>query len=43
VIVDTELETLLYNTKDSLLNPSFIAIGDLNQAWRDLLQNHPTD
>lgn len=43
VIVDTELDTLLYNTKDSLLNPSFIAIGDLNQAWRELLQNHPRD
>ena len=40
VIVDTELKTLHYNTKDSLLNPSFIAIGDLNQAWRELLQNH---
>ncbi len=43
VIVDTTLETLLYNTKDSLLNPSFIAIGDLNHAWRELLQKHSAE
>ncbi len=39
-IVNTDLETLPYNTKDSLLNPSFIAIGDMNQQWRDFLTNH---
>ena len=36
-IVDLHLETLRYNTKDSLLNPSFLAIGELNQQWRDFL------
>ena len=39
-IVNTDLETLPYNTKDSLLNPSFLAIGDMNQKWRDFLSNH---
>lgn len=37
MLVDTELKPLRYNTKDSLLNPSFIAIGDLNDAWRKIL------
>jgi len=37
VIVNTELETLPYNTKDSLLNPSFLALGDMNEQWRDFL------
>jgi len=39
-IVNTELKTLPYNTNDSLLNPSFLAIGDMNQKWRDFLSNH---
>ncbi|MEJ2115255.1 MAG: 3'(2'),5'-bisphosphate nucleotidase CysQ [Gammaproteobacteria bacterium] len=37
VIVNTALETLPYNTKDSLLNPSFLAIGNLNDQWKDFL------
>ncbi len=37
MLVDTKLETLKYNTKDSLLNPSFMAIGDMNTQWRELL------
>jgi len=37
VIVNTELDTLPYNTKDSLLNPSFLAVGDMNAQWRDFL------
>ena len=37
MLVDTKLETLRYNTKDSLLNPSFMAIGDMNQQWRETL------
>lgn len=37
MLVDTNLEPLRYNTKDSLLNPSFMAIGDMNQQWRELL------
>jgi 3'(2'), 5'-bisphosphate nucleotidase len=39
-IVNTVLEKLPYNTKDSLLNPSFLAIGDMNQQWRDFLRDH---
>ncbi len=39
-IVNTELETLSYNTKDSLLNPSFLAIGNLNDQWKDFLSNN---
>lgn len=37
VIVDTTLKTLQYNTKDSLLNPSFLAVGDMNKQWREFL------
>ena len=36
-IVDLQLDTLRYNTKDSLLNPSFLAIGNMNQQWREFL------
>ncbi|MEY3372968.1 MAG: hypothetical protein RLZZ537_1436, partial [Pseudomonadota bacterium] len=28
---------LRYNSKDSLLNPHFIAVGDLSIGWRDWL------
>ena len=42
-IVDMQLETLRYNTKDSLLNPSFIAIGAMNQPWRDFLTENISD
>jgi len=38
VIVNTDLETLPYNTKDSLLNPSFLAVGDLNKQWQEFLR-----
>ncbi len=37
MLVDTDMEPLLYNTKDSLLNPSFIVVGDLNDQWREFL------
>lgn len=40
VLVDTHLEPLLYNTKDSLLNPSFIVAGDMNEAWHTLLKKY---
>ena len=40
ILVDTNLEPLRYNTKDSLLNPSFIVFGDLNDSWREILKNH---
>ncbi len=36
-LVDTRLRTVRYNTKDSLLNPSFIVFGSLNDRWRDML------
>ena len=32
-LVNFELEPLRYNTKDSLLNPSFIVFGDMNDQW----------
>ena len=38
VIVDMSLQTLQYNTKDSLLNPSFLAVGDMNNQWRKFLR-----
>ena len=37
ILVDTSLKPLRYNTKDSLLNPSFIVIGNLNASWREFL------
>jgi len=37
VIVDLQLQTLQYNTKDSLLNPSFLAVGEMNNQWREFL------
>ena len=39
-IVNMNLQTLSYNTKDSLLNPSFLAIGDMNNQWRDFLSKN---
>ncbi|MDH3607852.1 MAG: 3'(2'),5'-bisphosphate nucleotidase CysQ [Gammaproteobacteria bacterium] len=40
VIVDTTLKTLQYNTKGSLLNPSFLAVGDLNNQWCEFLSKN---
>ncbi|PID33771.1 MAG: 3'(2'),5'-bisphosphate nucleotidase [Thiotrichales bacterium] len=36
-IVKTDMSPLLYNTKDSLLNPYFFAIGDNSVAWNKYL------
>jgi len=36
-IVKTDMSPLLYNTKDSLLNPYFFAIGDNDVAWNNYL------
>jgi len=36
-IVQTDMSPLLYNTKDSLLNPYFFAIGDNDIAWNSYL------
>ncbi len=35
-------ESLRYNTRDSVLNVPFIAIGDSSTAWRDTLLRHLT-
>src|SRR5262249_8034394 len=32
-VTDLSGATLRYNTKDSLLNPDFVAFGDRNVAW----------
>jgi 3'(2'), 5'-bisphosphate nucleotidase len=36
-ITDTSMETLQYNTKDSLLNPEFFAFGRDNPDWSEYL------
>ena len=36
-LVQTDMSPLLYNTKDSLLNPYFFAIGDNDVDWRKFL------
>ena len=36
-IVDTNIKSLRYNTKDSLLNPDFMAIGDTSFDWKRFL------
>lgn len=36
-VLDLRGEPLRYNTKDSLLNPDFFAIGDPSLGWRDWL------
>jgi len=36
-ITDTNMQTLPYNTKDSLLNPEFFVFGDNSINWSDYL------
>ena len=36
-VTGTDMETLLYNTKDSLLNPYFLVFGDTNEDWSKYL------
>lgn len=36
-VLDLNMQPLRYNTKESVLNPSFIAIGDVNHDWRRYL------
>ncbi len=36
-LVQTDMSPLLYNTKDSLLNPYFFAIGNNSIAWNEYL------
>ena len=40
-VVDTRLEPLRYNTRESLLNPYFYVLGDSHYDWRSLLGNAP--
>lgn len=37
IVVDTNFNTLEYNTKDSLLNPSFLVIADKDFNWSEFL------
>ena len=37
VVLDLEGKPLLYNTKDSLLNPFFLVLGDTDLPWREWL------
>jgi 3'(2'), 5'-bisphosphate nucleotidase len=37
IVVDTDFNTLRYNTKESLLNPSFLVIADNNFNWSQYL------
>jgi 3'(2'), 5'-bisphosphate nucleotidase len=36
-VLDTELRPLRYNTKQSLLNPHFLVLGDPDYRWAELL------
>ena len=40
-VTDVDLEPLRYNTKDSLLNPHFLAFGDRNVDWREFMPHEP--
>jgi 3'(2'), 5'-bisphosphate nucleotidase len=37
IVTDTEMKPLRYNTKDSLLNPYFLVIGDNSRDWSQYL------
>jgi len=37
LVTDTQLEPLRYNTKESLLNPYFLAFGDQSENWERYL------
>ncbi len=37
IVVDTNFKTLEYNTKESLINPSFLVIADNNFNWKPYL------
>ncbi len=42
-LFDLTFQSLAYNTQASLLQPSFIAVGDLNADWSSVLQYYPVD
>jgi len=35
VVITLDGKPLVYNSKDSLLNPDFLALGDASLPWRD--------
>jgi len=37
-LIDCAGNPLVYNTKESLLNPSFLAVGDVNYNWQSYLE-----
>lgn len=37
VLVDLDMQPLRYNTKESLLNPHFMSVGDARHDWREFL------
>jgi 3'(2'), 5'-bisphosphate nucleotidase len=37
IVTDTDMRPLRYNTKDSLLNPFFLVIGDASRDWSQYL------
>lgn len=37
-LTDTEMQTLRYNSKPSLLNPNFFAFGDANRDWSQYIE-----
>lgn len=41
-VTDLGFRPLRYNTKDSLLNPDFVAVGDPSFDWRRYLQDDPS-
>lgn len=38
-LTDTHMQTLRYNTKDSLLNPHFFVFGDPDRDWSEYLED----
>jgi len=36
-VTDTDMRPLRYNSKDSLLNPFFLAFGDTREDWQSYL------
>lgn len=42
-IFRTDLTPLRYNSEDSILNPHFLALGDVKAAWRTLLGSSVTE
>jgi len=41
LLTDTALQPLRYNTKESLLNPSFLVIGDPSEDWGRFIPEQP--